>query len=397
MESSTKRRWTAASVLYSASALNYLDRTVLSAIAPTLLIQFAITKEDFGYVLSAFSIVYAFSAPVMGLFIDRVGLTIGAAAIVGLWSLAGMSTAFVSTFAGLLLCRASLGFAEAGGIPAAGKGSAVYLDSKDQALGSALSQVGITVGTMIAPLLVTWLQPHGGWQLPFVVSGALGLVWIPIWLAVARGPVQQRPLEWKRTPLTAIILRDRRFHGLIAANILAMTVYSLWFGWSTLFLVDVYKITQKEANLHYVWLPPIFATLGGLCGGWLARSFIRQGTQPLQARVRIAFIASIAVLPTALAPLMPTPALATSIICLSLFATTALSVNYYTIPIDLFGTEHAAFCISALTAAFGLMQAFLSPVIGHWCTAFGWPPVCLGVAALPLLSVAVLKLSLRRS
>jgi MFS transporter, ACS family, hexuronate transporter len=396
MVAATERRWTAVCVLYASSALNYLDRMVLSAMAPTLLMQFALTKEDFGYLLSAFSIVYAFSAPLMGLFIDRVGLTIGAAVIVGLWSLAGMSTAFVSTFAGLLLCRAALGFAEAGGIPAAGKGGAVYLDSKDQALGSALSQVGLTVGTMIAPLLVTWLQPRGGWQLPFVFSGALGLVWIPIWLVVARRPAQDRPPASKRTPLTAIILRDRRFHGLIAANILAMTIYSLWFSWSTLFLVDVYKISQTEANLRYVWLPPIFATLGGLAGGWLARHFIRKGLEPLHARVRIAFIASIAVLPTALAPLMPIPALATAVICLSLFATTALSVNYYTIPIDLFGKEHAAFCISALTAAFGLMQAFLSPVIGRWCTVFGWPAVCLGVAALPLLSVAVLKLSLRR-
>jgi ACS family hexuronate transporter-like MFS transporter len=153
MVSTTERRWTAVCVLYASSALNYLDRMVLSAMAPTLLIQFALTKEDFGYLLSAFSIVYAFSAPLMGLFIDRVGLTIGAAVIVGLWSLAGMSTAFASTFAGLLLCRAALGFAEAGGIPAAGKAGAVYLDSKDQALGSALSQVGLTVGTMIAGYL----------------------------------------------------------------------------------------------------------------------------------------------------------------------------------------------------------------------------------------------------
>ncbi len=396
MASNTERRWTAACVLFSSSSLNYLDRMVLSALAPTLLTQFSLTNEDFGYLLSAFSIVYAFSAPLMGLFIDRVGLVTGAAAIVGLWSLAGMSTAFVSTFGGLLICRAALGFAEAGGIPANGKGSAVYLDSKDQALGSALSQVGLTVGTMIAPLLVTWLQFRGGWQLPFVASGVMGLVWIPLWLWAARRPMKDPSAGLKRTPLNAVILRDRRFLGLIAANILAMTVYSLWFSWSTLFLVNVYKISQTEANLRYVWLPPIFATAGGLSGGWLARHSIQRGLEPVRARVRIAFIASLAVLPTALAPLLPTPALATAIICLSLFATTALSVNYYTIPLDLFGSEHAAFCVSALTSAFGLMQAFLSPVIGRWCTEFGWPVVCLAVAALPLVSVAVLKLSLRR-
>jgi hypothetical protein len=103
------------------------------------------------------------------------------------------------------------------------------------------------------------------------------------------------------------------------------------------------------------------------------------------------------VLATAAAPLMPTPGLATAAICLSFFSVTCLSVNYYSIPLDIFGAERAAFGVSALTGAFGLMQFFLSPVIGGWADRFGWQPMCALVAICPLLSYFVLRASLKRA
>src|SRR5258708_3989146 len=112
MLSPSQRRLATVGVLYLASALNYLDRNVLSALAVTLRSEFHINNEEFGYVISAFSLVYAFSSPVMGLFIDRVGLTWGACVLVGLWSLAGISTGLVGSLGGLMICRAALGFAE---------------------------------------------------------------------------------------------------------------------------------------------------------------------------------------------------------------------------------------------------------------------------------------------
>ena len=392
----SQRRWATVGVLYFASALNYLDRNLLSALAVTLRNEFQINSEQFGYVISAFSIVYAFSSPLMGLFIDRVGLTWGACVLVGLWSLAGTSTGLVGSLGGLMICRAALGFAEAGGIPANGKAGALYLEPHNRALGLGISQVGITLGSMAAPLLATWISARSGWRSAFVVTGLMGFLWIPVWLWVARKtPPVSDAATAPRIPIMPM-LRDRRFLGLIAANMLSMTVYSLWFGWSTLFLVNVYGLTESQANLRFVWIPPIFATLGGLLGGWLALHFIRAGMPVFQARVRISLGAAVFVLFTAAAPLLPSPALATAAISLSLFAVTCLSVNYYTIPLDLFGPGRAALSVAALTGSFGLMQAFIAPLIGRWSTGFGWSTVCFTLAALPLLSVGVLKLSLRR-
>jgi ACS family hexuronate transporter-like MFS transporter len=290
-----------------------------------------------------------------------------------------------------MLCRALLGLAESGGIPVTGKGSAVYLEPHDRALGSAVSQIGLTIGTMAAPIMTEFLSSRYGWRSAFVVSGLLGFLWIPVWVLTAS---RIKPAEVKSDPVNVpvkAILSDRRFIALIAANVLAMTVYSLWTNWTTWFLVTGYGLSQAEANLRFAWIPPIFATLGGLFGGWLAHRLIQDGGEVIPTRLRISLVSSLFVLITAAAPVAGGPELAIASVCLSLFATTCLSVNYYSIPLDLFGAGRAAFAVSFLTGVFGLMQVFLSPQIGRWSDTVGWRPVCFAVATLPLFSALLLK------
>lgn len=390
-------RWIAVSVLVLSSALNYLDRMVLTALMPVIQEVFQASREELGRVVSAFSIVYAFSSPLMGLLIDRMGLRWGTALVVLLWSIVGMATGFAGTMAGLLACRALLGFAEAGGIPATAKGFAVYLPPEHRAIGTALNQVGLTLGSMGAPIVTEWLFPLYGWRSAFVATGALGILWLPVWLAVsARTPPAGTPASAGPAITAGAILRDRRFLVLIAANILAMTVYSLWTNWTTLFLVTQYGISRQQANLRYVWLPPLFATAGGLFGGWLALRLIGGGMDVVRARIGIATFSALVASVTGLASVTGSPGLATAAICLSLAAVTCLSVNYYALPLDLFGPARAAFAVSMLTGVFGLMQAGLSPWIGRESERIGWHPVCLTVGIMPLLSVALLRVGFRR-
>lgn len=389
-------RWLAVSVLVLSSALNYLDRMVLSALMPTLRTEFAITGEDLGRIVAVFSLTYAFASPVLGLLVDRIGLKWGASLVVGLWSAVGLGTGFAGSLGALMMFRAMLGLAEAGGIPVTGKGFATYLEPHDRALGAAVSQIGLTIGTMAAPILTEFLSAQYGWRSAFVVSGLLGFLWIPVWLYTAnRVPHAKVDSDPPKLPVREV-LRDRRFLALIGANVLAMTVYSLWTNWTTWFLVTGYGLTQARANLGYAWIPPIFATLGGLFGGWLAQRLIRAGGELIPTRIRISIFAAVFVLPTAFAPVAGSPAFATAIVCLSLFATTCLSVNYYSIPLDLFGAGRAAFAVSFLTGVYGLMQVFLSPQIGRWSDTVGWQPVCVAVATLPLISAVLLRFAFRR-
>ena len=393
--SSARLRWLAVAVLVLSSALNYLDRMVLAALLPTIQFEFRLSGEQVGFIGSVFSIVYAFSSPVMGHMLDRVGLRRGTAILVGGWSLVGMLTGMAGTFTALLICRALLGFTEAGGVPATGKGFAMYLEPEHRAYGAALSQVGLTIGSMGAPLLTEWMSGLYGWRSAFVVSGAIGFVWIPIWLAVSKRAPTLPDAHAAGGSRVREMLRDRRYLSVVFANILAMTIYSLWTFWTTMFLVSRYQMSRPEANLTYAWIPPIFATLGGLLGGWAANRAIRGGAEVLSARIRISIWAAALASATALAPLAPTPALAIAAVCVSLFGTTCLSVNYYALPLDLYGSVSAGFAISLLTGVFGLMSAVLYPIIGRTSQQYGWEPVCFAIAALPLLSALLLKVAFR--
>ena len=145
-------RWFAIFVFIFSSMLNYLDRQLLAAVAPSLRSEFHLSNHQYGQILSIFSIVYAFVAPAAGWFIDRVGLNAGVSIAVLVWSLAGASTGITQSVSGLIASRTALGISEAAGIPGFGKANSVYLAPSELALGTAFNQVGISLGLMAAPL-----------------------------------------------------------------------------------------------------------------------------------------------------------------------------------------------------------------------------------------------------
>jgi len=387
-------RWIAIGVFVLSSSLNYLDRQLLAALAPTVRGEFQLTNRQYGLVVSAFAIVYAAVAPAAGWFIDRVGLNRGAAIAVALWSVAGSATAWTRSFFGLLACRTVLGAAEAAGIPAAGKANATYLEPRELALGTAFNQVGITLGSVAAPLLVTLMQPRYGWRFTFALCGALGFLWIPLWLFTSKRVPERTPDKRAAGKSGGDLLRDPRFWGLALANAFVMTLYALWSNWTTLYFVQERHMTQDQANRQFAWIPAVFATAGGFFGGVASYRWIRAGMNLLAARMRICWISAVILLATAAVPLMPQAALAAAAISLSFFWTLAISTNVYALPIDLFGPAHAGLGVAALTCSFGLMTAFLSPWIGSVVDRVGFSPVCVVLSVMPLMGVAILKWTL---
>src|SRR5579862_7939238 len=126
MPAAHSRRWLVIGIFFLSSSINYLDRQSLATLAPLLRTEFHLNNTEYGWILAAFSITYAAAAPFAGLLIDRIGLNRGITLAVGLWSLAGMATGFTRGLGSLVACRAWLGIAEAGGIPAAGKAMHEY-------------------------------------------------------------------------------------------------------------------------------------------------------------------------------------------------------------------------------------------------------------------------------
>lgn len=381
-------RWLMLAVFVLSTAINYLDRQTLSTLAPVLRAEFRLSNAQYGLILTAFSLTYALSAPFAGILIDRIGLNRAIGLAVGLWSCAGIATGFTRGLPGLVGCRALLGIGEAGGIPAAGKAIHQYLRPPERALGNAVNQAGVSLGMILAPPLATYLAVRAGWRQAFVFTGLLGLLWIPMWNGTARLAATELPP--KIAALAGFqMLRDRRLWAFLAANALSMIGYSLWTNWTTLYLVDIHRLTLVAAA-RLAWIPPLFALAGGLAGGWLSLRFVERGTAPIPARFRVCLVAAILSLATAAVPLTPTAVGAAAAISLSMFAVSAFSVNMYTLPLDAFGGARAAFAVSILVASYGGLQAVISPLMGKVIDLHGYAPVTTVAALAPLAACGVL-------
>ena len=381
-------RWLVLAAFVLSSAINYLDRQTLAALAPLLQREFQLTREQYGWILGAFSATYAASAPFAGALIDRIGLNRGVSLAVGVWSCAGIATGFTSGLRGLVGCRVVLGAAEAGGVPAAGKAIHQYLRPSERALGNAVNQAGISLGAMLAPPLAAWFAVMHSWRAAFVVTGTLGLAWIPLWNWAARHGATA-PASKPESGEGLRILRKGRLWAFVFANALSMVAYSLWSNWTTQYLVDEHGLTLARSSL-YAWIPPLFALAGGFTGGWFSRRFMERGMAALAARFRVCLVASVVAMAAFAIPAAPTPGWASAGISLSIFAVAAFSVNMYSMPLDAFGSTRAAFAVSILVASYGAVQLVISPIFGRLADLHQWSTLTAAAALTPLAACAVL-------
>ncbi len=396
MPAAPSKRWLVIGIFFLSSSINYLDRQSLATLAPLLRADFHLNNTEYGWILAAFSITYAAAAPVAGLLIDRIGLNRGITLAIGMWSLAGIATGFTRGIQGLIACRAWLGIAEAGGIPAAGKAMHEYLAPAERALGNGFNQAAVFLGAILAPPVATWLAVRYHWRTAFMVTGVAGLLWIPIWNFVARATPPVQPSKVEPLSNSLGILRDPRIWGFMAANALSMVTYSLWSNWTTLYLVEVNKLTFVEAA-YFAWLPPLAAMLGGFGGGWLSFRWARADRDPLAARARVCFWCAVAGLVAVAVPFAPSAAWAAAGISCSILAVSAFSVNLYTMPLDVYEGARAAFAVSLLVSAYGAMQAVASPALGAIIDSCGYLPVCALASVTSMAAYGILRATASRS
>lgn len=388
-------RWVAITIFISASILNYLDRQILSTMVDIWRTQhdFAFTYDDYGLLLAVFSIAYAVAALFTGWFVDRVGLNRGAAWAVALWAVASFGTGASHSVRELLVWRALLGISEAAAIAAVTKAIALYLLPPERAVGQAMSQLGLSVGSGLAPAFAVYFSYRFSWHWAFYTAGFLSLAWIPLWLATSRRiqPVVQSPAIDQRAPRSFSLLADRKLWALMIANMLGMTLYSLWANWAPTFLIRLHHLTPPQAA-HYTWIVPLAGYFGALLGGAISWRLVRSGRTPVAARKRACLIAAILLIPTAGVPLLPNPALATLGMSFSFFWVCAWSVNHYTLPIDIYGASQSGFSVSALVFAYGIMQSSISRPLAEVIETYGFVPICFAFALLPLAGYLLVRL-----
>jgi ACS family hexuronate transporter-like MFS transporter len=182
------RRWIPAIAMLAVSLISYLDRNTLAILAPTILRETGLSGEQYGFVISAFSIAYMLANPVWGRILDRAGLRRGMAWAVGWWTLASVSHAFAGGLWSFAAARAALGFGEGATFPGGLRTVVQTLPKEKRGRGLAVAYSGGSLGAVVAPLIVTPVFHWFGWRAAFWFTGLIGAVWVAAWAAISRRP-----------------------------------------------------------------------------------------------------------------------------------------------------------------------------------------------------------------
>ena len=176
-----KLRWEICALVFFATTINYLDRAVISLLKSDLEKQFSWTESDYSQIVIAFQCSYAIGLLLAGRLIDYLGTKAGYAYSILLWSIAAMAHAAVSSTGGFMVARAALGFSEAGNFPAAVKTITEWFPQRERAFATGIFNAGTALGAILAPLTVPFIAVAMGWQWAFIITGAVGFVWLVFW------------------------------------------------------------------------------------------------------------------------------------------------------------------------------------------------------------------------
>ncbi|HYP49799.1 MAG TPA: MFS transporter, partial [Pyrinomonadaceae bacterium] len=183
-----RRRWLICALLFFAATINYIDRQVIGILKPTLQAEIGWTEIEYSWIVFSFQAAYALGLLFVGNFIDKVGTRVGASLSITVWSFAAMAHALASSVMGFAAARFALGIGEAGYFPGAIKTVSEWFPKKERALATGIFNSGTNVGALATPLIVPWLATAYGWQEAFIVTGAIGFIWLVLWLWIYRKP-----------------------------------------------------------------------------------------------------------------------------------------------------------------------------------------------------------------
>ncbi len=389
-------RWWVVAIFYLSSSINYLDRQILAAVSPAFMSEFHLNYEQYGWILTGFGLVYMLSSPFMGWFLDKVGLNLGTSIALVWWSVSGMARGFTSGLSGLMATHGLMAIGESAGIPSTAKAAQTYLKQDERAIGSSMSQFGLVIGGLLASIIANYCIGNWGWRSAFFAAGWLGFLWIPLWWwASKKAPAQPASVESSGFDIRSILKLPQTW-GFVIANVLSLGIFLFWTFWTNHYFVKTYGMSVQDANNLSPLLQAI-SLVGSFLGGWSSMKLIRRGWAPLAARRRVYLFGAIGMMLSAVVPLAPNVTWSVVFISLSYFASSAASVNLYTMPLDAYGGSSAAFSVSLLTGGYGLLQLFAYPLIGRVADQYGFAPICIAIAFPPMLAYLILELTKPRA
>jgi len=270
----TIRLWTPAAAMLAASLISYIDRNTLALLAPTILAECRLSAEQYGWILSAFSVAYMAGNPLWGRWLDRAGVRRTMGAAVSLWTAASAAHALLASFWSFAAARALLGFGEGATFPGGLRTVVQTLPEGLRSRGAALAYSGGSLGAVLTPVIITPIYAAFGWRAAFLFTGLIGAAWLLAWSRVSRRPELCAPrLPEKRTAVR-VDWRDRRLWAFMASYALVCLPLAFVLYQAPLYFGRALGKTQIEIG-HVLWIPPLGWECGYFFWGWLADRLAR--------------------------------------------------------------------------------------------------------------------------
>jgi MFS transporter, ACS family, hexuronate transporter len=390
-------RWWMIGLIMLGSIVNYLTRSTLAVAAPTVLQDLHITEKQYSWIVGAFQATIM-AQPISGYMLDVLGLKIGLAIFVLAWAMTNMAHGLANSWQALAGLRGLLGFSEGSANPAGMKATAEWFPARERGLAGGVYNIGASVGSMLAPPLVAWAILAYNWRIAFVVTGALGLIWVVLWLVFYQSPEkhpglsdaerkyiaagQEKHLQGDGSrPSFRSIGAQRNFWGIALPRFLADPTWGTLTFWLPLYLSRVRHFDLKQIAL-FAWMPFLAADFGCLFGGALAMSLQkRAGLGVINARRSVFTVGAVLMLGVGSAGFVESPYAAIALLSLAGFAHQTLSVTVITMASDLFRKNEVA-TAAGMAGMFGNAGLLIfSLLIGGLVSKVGYAPffVCLGL------------------
>jgi ACS family hexuronate transporter-like MFS transporter len=347
------------------SLISYIDRNTLALLIPTIMKETHLSTEQYGFIVSAFSVAYMISNPVWGRLLDRFGLRIGMMAAVSFWTVASMTHSVASGFLSFAIARAALGFGEGATFPGGLRAVVQTLGPTEQARGLAVAYSGGSLGAVITPIVVMPIFLRFGWRPAFLFTGAIGLVWLALWFFVSRrADVRDYHPPQEGVSIPPPHFTDPRVWSFVLAYGLGATPLGFVLYAAALYLSQAMGKDQAFIG-KVLWIPPLGWEVGYFFWGWMVDRMTAAGVPKMTTVRRLMVVAMFLSFPLAAVLWMT----ATWLVLLEMFFATFVIVGFIVPSVSyatyVYSSAHAGLIAGIGAGAYGAIVALTMPLFGR--------------------------------